>query len=411
MSYVSSRLGAQSVLDADSHLMEAPDWLYSYADPEVRSFLDPSPYWSVESRAFARVVEQMMPGASFQHFSGTSRAERLKGAERQLMAERNYRALGAVDPAERPRALDLLGVEKQIVFSTSCSGEFYCKSVGAQCSSDPKLLYGGARAHNRGMAEFCSVDDRLIATGFVPLEDPAQSVKVLEEALALGCGAIYLPHAIPDERSWSHPDYEGFWARLAEAGVPMVLHVGTGDTSLALPKALYNNGRPAFYTLGDHTWQIPDVIGWHWPAELMLTQLVFDGVFERFPELRCGVIELRANWVPSLLDRLDFTQYFAYSNPLYKDDYKLPMRASDYIRRQVKFTPWAQGGDPLATMIDGVEGGERLFMFSTDWPHTEGGEDPIAGFEAELAKLAGRRDIEDVRDRFYRRNFAELMGL
>ena len=142
----------------------------------------------------------------------------------------------------------------------------------------------------------------------------------------------------------------------------------------------------------------------------MLTQLIFDGVFERFPNLRCGVIELRANWVPSFLEQLDIAQDFAYSNPLHPDDHKLPMRASDYIRRQVKFTPWANGGDQLASMIDDVEGGERLYLFSSDWPHNEGGKDPIARFEVEFAKLAGRSDIDDVRERFYRGNFAELMG-
>ena len=407
MSYVSTRLGERSVCDADSHLLETAEWLHAYADPEVRSLLGP-PYWTDESTLLAE--EQMMPGVSHSHYEKRSGSDRVEAAERQLMAERNYRALGAVEPEERPRALDLLGVEKQFVFSTFCIGQFYPKNVGAKCVSDPRLLYGGARAHNRGMAEFCSADDRMIATGFVPLEDPVQSVKVLEEALALGCGAIYMPHAIPDVRSWSHPDYDDFWACLAGSGAPMLLHLAAGDTSISLPKAVYNNGRPTFYALPEDLYQIPDLIGPHWAVELMLTQLIFDGVFERFPNLRCGVIELRANWVPSFLEQLDWAQDFAYSNPRYPDDAKLPMRASDYIRRQVKFTPWANGGDPLASMIDDVEGGERLYLFSSDWPHNEGGEDPIGVFEGEFAKLAGRSDIEDVRERFYQGNFAELMG-
>ena len=129
----------------------------------------------------------MMPGVSHAHYEKMSRADRMEAAERQLMAERNYRALGAVESEERPHALDLMGVEKQFVFSTFCIGQFYPKNVGAKCDKDTKLLYGGARAHNRGMADFCSADDRMIATGFVPLEDPAQSLKVLEEALSLGC--------------------------------------------------------------------------------------------------------------------------------------------------------------------------------------------------------------------------------
>jgi predicted TIM-barrel fold metal-dependent hydrolase len=48
--------------------------------------------------------------------------------------------------------------------------------------------------------------------------------------------------------------------------------------------------------------------------------------------------------------------------------------------------------------------GEELFMFSTDFPHPEGGKDPLAKFEETLAGTS-----EDAKDRFYYRNMAELL--
>jgi len=81
---------------------------------------------------------------------------------------------------------------------------------------------------------------------------------------------------------------------------------------------------------------------------------------------------------------------------------RLPLAASDYIRRQVKFTPFPT--EPVGWLIE--QAGEELFLFSSDYPHPEGGRDPIARFEE---SLAGASDT--ARDRFYAGNFEEMMAL
>ena len=408
MSYVSEILGDRTLFDADGHIMEQPGWLHEHADPGVRELLR-SP--TVLAEEFAG-LEARMPGSDYATVQGQDDAERVKRAEENIMGMKNFRALGSYRGEERPHALELIGVEKQVVFASYSIGDFDMNNIGNPLGTpnDPRVLYGGATAHDRGMGEFCKGDRRLLATGYVPLDDPKRSAELVSEALDFGCQAFYVPHSVPPERSWSHPDHDVVWERMADSGRPMLLHVGAGDKSLMLPKAVHNNGRAPLWLLDEHSWKVADFVGWHWPAELMLTQMVLDGVFERFPKLRCGVIELRANWVPTFLDRLDWAQQAMNAVPEYPAEYRLPMTASDYVRRQVKFTPWASGGDPLASMIDSVEGGEKLFLFSTDYPHDEGGLNPIGGFEAELDKLADRPDIESIRDRFYRDNFVELFG-
>jgi predicted TIM-barrel fold metal-dependent hydrolase len=44
-------------------------------------------------------------------------------------------------------------------------------------------------------------------------------------------------------------------------------------------------------------------------------------------------------------------------------------------------------------------------MFSSDYPHVEGGRKPLERFEASLGDAS-----DDVRERFYRTNFLDLMG-
>jgi predicted TIM-barrel fold metal-dependent hydrolase len=79
----------------------------------------------------------------------------------------------------------------------------------------------------------------------------------------------------------------------------------------------------------------------------------------------------------------------------------LPLKASDYIRRQVKFTPFAK--DDVGWVLDNV--GPDLLMFSTDFPHPEGTRDPIGRFQTQLERFGNA-----VRERFYVGNMAELIG-
>ena len=130
-----------------------------------------------------------------------------------------------------------------------------------------------------------------------------------------------------------------------------------------------------------------------------LTALVFDGVFERFPRLRGGVIELGAGWVPEYLRTLDLSQkIFKRTDPSVE---ALPLRASDYIRRAVKFTPFP--GEDVGRLIR--DAGAELFMFSSDYPHPEGTDDPIGRFERTFNGIT-----EEAKNKFYCENFQELMA-
>jgi predicted TIM-barrel fold metal-dependent hydrolase len=132
---------------------------------------------------------------------------------------------------------------------------------------------------------------------------------------------------------------------------------------------------------------------------LFLGSLILDGLFDRFPRLRGGCIEQGAGWVVSWMRHLDYAQraFRRTEEPLQR----LADAPSEYVRRHLKFTPFP--GEPVGWMIE--QSGPELFMFSTDYPHPEGGRDPLAKFEEELVEVAAAE-----RDRFYAGNMAELLG-
>lgn len=381
MSYAADRI----CCDADSHIMETFDWLKSYADPEIREVLPPLNLGGA-GKAAEKAIARAQAARLDEAVVAEQRANIIGGAK-------GWAAYGAFDQGDRRRALDDLGFRRQLVFSTFASTQF-------RSATDTKVKYGGARAHNRAMGDFCNGDNRLMGVGIVPLDEPSLAVKEISNAAKEGCKAIWVNAAPAGDKSPGHPDVDIVWRALIDEGLPFMLHVGGGTR--VLPKAYENNGqpRPTDWLGGGENLRVKDYMVLSFAPQMFLSAMVFDGVFERFPDLRGGVIELGGGWVPNFLKSLDNGQrMFKKSDPQVS---ALSLIASDYIRRQVKFTPF--GGEDIGWMIDAA--GEELFLFSSDYPHPEGGRDPIRKFDETMAGVS-----DDAKDRFYRRNFEQMMGL
>ncbi len=368
--------------DADSHLMELHDWLPRYADPGIRERIRP-----LHLGGAGGLAEQAVRDAAARRGDPAAAA----ALEAELMRAKGWGALGAFDPRERSRALDLLGFAQQLVFSTFAPTQFL--------GDDLDLLYGGTRAHNRAIADFCSDDERMIAVAFVPWADPERTRREAEEAIRLGCGAILVPSHPPRDRSPFHPDYHPFWATLEDANVPFMLHVGGGGRPLRPSFHANGKAKTTDFLGGGENIRAKDYMALHNPPEIFLSCMVLDGVFDAFPRLRGGCIEQGAMWVIPWLARLDQAQQmFQKTEPALRE---LSQRPSEVVRGHLWFTPFAT--EPVGWMIENA--GSELFLFSSDYPHPEGGRDPLRRFEASLA-IAD----EDTKERFYARNFAAMMG-
>ena len=369
--------------DADSHVMEPADWLVPHADEAVRAHLTPS---SLTPQS--RIDKQV---AAARTRKGDAEATR-QAAENLIGGAKGWIAYGAFDAEERSKAMDELGFASQLVFATASLGQF-------RTSKDMDVLYGGARAHNRAMAAFCQ-DARLIGVAYVPLDDPRRALEEAREAVRLGCGAVWVPSTPAGERSPGHPDLDPFWSFLAESRIPFMLHIGPG--SRVLPKEYTNNGKPRSPDLhgGGENLRFKDFVVLPFSAEMFLAALIYDGLFDRVPDLRGGVIEFGAAWVPGFLRQLDLGyRSFSRTDPLLQ---QAAMKPSDYIRRHIKFTPFP--GEDAGYLIR--DAGAELFLFSSDYPHPEGTNDPIGRFERTFGDIS-----EEDRERFYSRNFEEMMGV
>jgi uncharacterized protein len=373
-------VGDRKVFDADSHVMELPDFLDDFIDPVYKDRLGAG-----AAGSWGRVIDQAQARARAR---ATVKAE-AEEAEARLLQDKGWHAMGAFDPEERSRVLDLLGVEGQLVFATFSGSRF--------AGSDADRLYAGSRAQNRAMARFCAGDKRLLPVAFVPLVEPARAATLATEAIEDGCAAVMVPSTAAGDLAPTHPNLDCFWDVLSEAGVPFVLHVGGGGR--LLDRAFHNNDMPVPDHLGGgENVRSKDFLAIPRSPELFLGVLIYDGLFDRFPKLRGGCIEQGAGWVVSWLRQLDYgwRAFRRTEEPLRR----LQLAPSDYVRRHLKFTPFP--GEPVGWMME--QAGPELFMFSTDYPHPEGSRDPLKKFEQNLAGVS-----DEHLARFFHDNMSELV--
>lgn len=380
MTYVTGRI----IHDADSHLMELGDCLDNYFDRRLlKRFHDLPAYRAkIGDNEWANQARMIQTDEAFR-----------SGIDDAIMLRKNYEAHGSFLREDRPRALDLMGFASQLVFTTFCLGNF-----GLDQGNDMELCYAAASAHNKMMVDFCAVDRRLLPTAYIPLEDFDQAIACAKEAIEIGAKALLIPSICPQNHGPSHIGLFPIWAMAEEAGLPILFHVGGEEQ---LNPTFKQNGLPPVPDFHGGDANFTSVSYMPIPNSVMqtLTTLIFDGVFDQFPSLKWGAIELGASWIPGWMRALDSAAHAFVRNETRLQN--LSAKPSEIVQRQFRATPYPH--EDAGWVI--ANAGKEVCLFASDFPHVEGGRNPLKRFDASLLSVP-----EALRERFYVDNFIDLMG-
>jgi len=378
--------------DADAHIMETPDWLDRFLSPDLAKRIPPRRLVADVGGTGELVDEDEF----FEHIRAQQDNSEFRAQDQELlMMRKNWDAPGSFIKEDRPAILDGLGFESQLIFNTFDSSLLDDLEHG----DDLELAYGVANAHNQAMLEFTSIDRRLLPVCYVPLADFDRAAAMARSAVDAGAAALMVASNCPKGHSPSHTSLDPVWAIAAEASIPVVFHVGGGGKLINPDYFVNGKPIPPDFHGGAENFRSVDYMAIPGPPMQTLATMIFDGVLERFPTLKIGVIEQGAIWVPGWMRQMESAMdaFGRHEDRLQS----LSLRPSEYVQRQIRVTPYPT--EDVGWIVN--QGCEDIVLFSSDYPHVEGGRRPIERFERSLAEAS-----DEQQHKFFAANMIDMMG-
>lgn len=289
--------------------------------------------------------------------------------------------VGYYDPVWRLRQTEAEGVVAEFLHPIGPIG--FAPFIDVMNSPvSHELRFAGAQAHNRFLVDFCSeAPGRLLGVPEIyPYPDWDAGVAQIKEAHQAGFHAIWPPNmaGAPDDLpplydAWWDP----MWAVCQDLGMVIQIHAGFGipqGTVVQLVRTTFSNSQgatdnssidenmlPKFNPHGESKNSLLAELFESFAERRPLWQLMWGGVFDRFPRLKIAFQEIHADWVPPTLAYLD--QAHA------ADPGSMKLTPTEYWHRH------CAAGASLMRYGDVAvrhEVGLNKMMFGTDFPHTEG---------------------------------------
>lgn len=219
---------------------------------------------------------------------------------------------------------------------------------------DPELQAAMARAYNRWGQEMRETSGgRVLTAGPVPLNDVSRAVEEIRYGYEeLGIRCFWARPNFFNRRNLGDAYYDPIYELLQDLDCAFATHEFMG-------LAAQSEGSDRFFTFTEwHT-----VVHTHETMNAMLSMLV-NGVFERFPKLRCAYMEAGCGWVPYWLHRIDEQLEMAGA----AEFPQLTMSATDYFKRNCWTS--AECEDPYVADVIGWLGDDHI-VFESDFPHPD----------------------------------------
>jgi predicted TIM-barrel fold metal-dependent hydrolase len=245
---------------------------------------------------------------------------------------------GGHDPAARLEEMDRDGVDAEVLYPTPRL------SSAIVANRDADYHHAMIRAYNDWLSEFVShAPERFGGMAMLPNRGAdaaaAEAARVLDRpgirGVVMGC--------YPNGTLNLEPEDDKVWGLLEERRVPLSIHV---SLTQRMPAA--------------HRAKLPGY-GRFFDAPNRMIELVFDGVFDRFPELDVVFAEVDFGWVPYVKEQID--NNYQRLDPTSR--FGLAAAPTDYIDRHFHFGFMT---DTFGLRSLPWVGAERV-LWSSDYPH------------------------------------------
>lgn len=257
---------------------------------------------------------------------------------------------GTGDGAQRLREQDIDGIDAEILFPPVYMGSF----IRLLATKNVEAYKSIVRAYNTYLAqEYCSVaPDRLIGNGMVLETGVDDAIEELERCKEMGLRSVSL-RLWPNGGDDYSPEDDRFFAATLDLGMKLAPHQNFGGPAVTPPNSFGVTSRYVL-RMGAGSGMAMSTIG----------DLIYNGVFDRFPDLKIYFAETQAGWLAHSLNWADefYVRWYSYY------DLHLDRMPSEYVREHCRFSFIA---DRLAMQFRYYTGLD-LLMWGSDFPHSVG---------------------------------------
>ena len=360
------------VYDADNHLYETREAFTRHLPSEYEGLIK---YVEVGGRtkiAVRNVISDYIPNPTFEVVAAPgAQADYFKngnpdGRSRREIMGKPMKAIPAFrDPAERVKVMDEMGLDGALMWPTLAS------LLEERLSDDPLATATVIHALNQWMHDDWTFNyqDRIFATPVINLGIVDEAIRELDYVVERGARVILVRPApvqgLICKRSPALPEFDPFWARVAEADLLVGMHASDSGYQRYLNEwegartgeMLPFKNASAFQQIMQHFSR---------PVVDTVTSLIAHGVCTRFPTLRFAPVENGSSWVRPLLDALEHAYFFAPHS--FEED---PV---EVFKRNIVVHPFHEEDTVGLCRLLGTD----RVIFGSDWPHPEGLADPIS---------------------------------
>ena len=376
------------IVDCDTHFTEPPDLWTANApaglkdkmphvkriDGADRWFVGDKDFGSIGGNVIAKDHNKLLGRLAFQNYDQIIR--------------------GSYEVKPRLAEMDAMGVWGQICFQNG--GVTQAGSLVAL--GDDELAITIVRMFNDACADRMKESaGRINCMGTLPYWDKNVLNKEMRRIIDLGVKGIVMPDR-PERLSERYLGADGkispFWEEVFDicnaTGTPLNFHL---NASLDANSAIWDN-------LGfDQRLPIHALIH-HVGCAATMSNFMVSGLLDKYPNLKIGLIESGAGWVPFVLEAMEH-QLDEFRTA---ENRGLKMRPKEYFKKHFWVTFWFESYAPKH-MLEAI-GADRL-LFETDFPHPTS---LYPGVQDKLVATLGGYDYE-TRKRILERNAVGLYNL
>ena len=330
------------IISSDSHVFEPPDL---WTQRIEKKYLHRAPHMKRVNEQDQLFVEGTQKISGIGQISDAGK--RFSSPE-AISAEGLFDNVhtGGYDPAKHIIDMKLDGVWGEVLYPSQ--GLFYFSIV------DSGLTSAVFRVYNDWIAEFCNHEPaKLKGIGMINLDNICDGITELHRCAKLGLSGAMISEFPGESRRYDRSEYDPFWAEAEAIQMPLSLHTAT---------ARHGESRtPSKLGIRQATARATKT---YW-VTTSLCDIIFSGVFDRYPKLKFVVAEFELAWVPYFLRTLDYGYIERQFEATYR--FKKNVFPSDFFRENISLS--FQEDDLGIRMRDVI--GVNTLMWGSDYPHAE----------------------------------------